>query len=64
MCQASCLFKFEYFYNSLEANADPLLPKIKHYGTYTTLDFLQPQGNDTWKAVTLQIGRQWEPFEV
>ena len=63
---ASCLLKFEYYYNSAEINADPLLPKLKHVGLemYTTLDFLEPKGNETWQAKTLQIGRQMDPFEA
>ena len=62
----NCLLKFQYYYNSLEAEADPMIPLINHVtlGKYTVLDFLPPMGNDTWTEATLQIGRQREPFEV
>ena len=62
----NCLLKFQYYYNSLEPEADPMIPLINHVtlGKYTVLDFLPPMGNDTWTEATLQIGRQREPFEV
>ena len=62
----NCRLRFWYFYYSEDANASPLMPKIRHLQEEleSMLDFLGPTGEAGWKQADIGLGRQYYQFQV